>query len=125
MAPIRIPVHLGSGEIGERRKVALQRLATRAGFSRDGVGNISAWLVSLADANLPALTVPDGVPAFSPRLSLVWLRQLPPEILVWGVWDGETRKGWLASMERPAGSIEPSAWTAGEWIEHIEEREGD
>jgi hypothetical protein len=123
--PVRIPVHLGSGEQGERRKVALQRLAERAGFVRDGVGNISAWLVSLADAEGVDLSLPDGVPAFSPRLSLSWLRQLPSEIPVWGVWEGETRKGWLASLKRPAGSIEPDAYTAADWIEHVEERYGE
>lgn len=55
--PVRIRVHLGSGEEGERRKAALQQIAAREGFLRDGEGNISGWLSSLADRE----TVAEGV----------------------------------------------------------------
>jgi hypothetical protein len=107
--PVRIPVHLGSGEQGERRKAALQRLAARAGFIRDGVGNISAWLVSLADGEIDRyevsgrwITIPEAVELAAERL-----KTLEPRTVRYaaerGHIDGAKRRGrdWLL----PEGSF--------------------
>lgn len=44
------PVHLGTGEQGKRRKIALEKKAAAAGFFWGGKPSIGRWLISLADA---------------------------------------------------------------------------
>lgn len=46
------PVHLGKGEEGERRKLALEHLAAREGHLWGGEPSIGRWLVALADQEI-------------------------------------------------------------------------
>jgi hypothetical protein len=109
MAPVRSPIHLGSGDEGKARKAALLRLATQAGFPN----NLSGWLVSLADAEIARTSIPEGVPAFSRRLSADWLQRLPEEITIWKIQG----RGYVASPDQPEGG----AWigTAIDWLEEL------
>lgn len=53
------PVHLGSGEQGEARKRALERIAEREGFTWNGAPSIGRWLISLADREIEMGQVED------------------------------------------------------------------
>lgn len=46
------PIHLGSGEQGEVRRQALERIALREGFVWDGKPSIGRWLINLADREI-------------------------------------------------------------------------
>ncbi len=46
------PIHLGTGEVGKRRREALERLAERMGFTWNEKPSIGRWLVYMADKEL-------------------------------------------------------------------------
>lgn len=46
------PIHLGTGEVGKRRRKALERLAERMGFEWNKKPSIGRWLIYLADKEL-------------------------------------------------------------------------
>lgn len=46
------PVHLGTGEVGRKRRAALEAMAEEAGYHWNGKPSIGRWLVSLADEKI-------------------------------------------------------------------------
>lgn len=48
------PIHLGKGEEGQRRKAALEKMASDDGCFWNGKPSIGRWLVALADRELTA-----------------------------------------------------------------------
>jgi len=46
------PMHLGKGQEGERRRLALEHIAAREGHLWDGGPSIGRWLVALADREI-------------------------------------------------------------------------